>query len=98
MRRVIREINDVRLWSVNVTGEPYYEIKDTRLMKQIQLGDIVLRNQADGTQTPSIIVRLDSQESAVLYDFGIGGSGGSSEPIARGTEPGQWQPRYEEEE
>lgn len=63
------------------------------MLEKVYLGDIVLLNQADGTQTPSIIVRLDSQTSAVLYDFGVGGSGGSSEPIERGTQIGEWQPR-----
>lgn len=66
------------------------------MLEKVYLGDIVLRNQTDGTQTPSIIVRLDSQTSAVLYDFSVGGSGGSADPVERGTQPGQWQPRPQE--
>lgn len=61
--------------------------------QEVTLGDIVLLNQADGTQVPAIIVRLDSQESAVLDVFGIGGVGGSSSPVQRGDQAGQWQLR-----
>lgn len=57
------------------------------------LGDIVLFTQEDGAQVPAIIVRLDSQNSAVLDIFGIGGVGGSSDPVQRGNQPGEWQPR-----
>lgn len=60
---------------------------------EVQLGDIVLFRQDDGTQIPAIIVRLDSQQSAVLDVFGIGGVGGFSDPKARGTQPRQWVPR-----
>lgn len=63
-------------------------------MEEVQVGDIVLLNQADGTRTPSIIVALIDQQNAVLYNFGPGGSGGSSNPIQRGTSAGQWEPRH----
>ena len=62
-------------------------------MHDVSLGDIVLLNRADGTQTPSIIVQLYSQDSAVLYNFSPGGSGGSPDPTPRGTAVGQWEPR-----
>ena len=61
--------------------------------QHVTLGDIVLYNQQDGTQVPAIITRLDSQESASLDTFGVGGVGGSTNPVDRGSQPGQWQPR-----
>lgn len=63
----------------------------------VEVGDIVLRHQADGTQTPSIIVQVVDQDHVILYDFGVGGSGGTPDIIERGTQPGQWQTRRKEE-
>jgi hypothetical protein len=62
-------------------------------MQQVEIGDIVLVNQADGTQLPAIVVKVISQTSVIVYSFSIGGSGGSSTPIDRGDQPEQWQPK-----
>ncbi|HLI06699.1 MAG TPA: hypothetical protein VKV40_09035 [Ktedonobacteraceae bacterium] len=62
-------------------------------MQQVEIGDIVLVNQADGTQLPVIVVKVISQTSVIVYSFSIGGSGGSATPIDRGDQPGQWQPK-----
>ena len=62
-------------------------------MQQPEIGDIVLLYQQDGTVTPSIVVAVISPTQVQLYNFGVGGSGGSSQIYDRGTQPGQWEPK-----
>ncbi len=62
-------------------------------MQDVEIGDIVLLHQSDGTVTPSIVVNALSPTEVQLYNFSIGGSGGSSQIYQQGSQPGQWEPK-----
>lgn len=66
-------------------------------MQTVELGDIVLVNNGDGTQSPAIVTSIIDQDHVTLDTFGVGGVGGSTIPVQRGTGNGQWQPRPKDE-
>jgi len=60
-----------------------------------QMSDIVLYHQLNGDINPAIIVKVLSSTSVILGHFVIGGMVGTRDPVERGNQANQWQPRMQ---